>query len=110
MPHHPHARRHRLDRQGDAVLTPGPRGRRTNDRLYQIDLTLGTLADSLINLYDFDGNDSGWADNYGETPTSQSPWESYFSQEAYLLVQSASGATGTYTLTITEVAADAPTP
>ena len=41
---------------------------------------------------------------------SQFPWESYFAQEAYLLVQNASGATGTYTLTITEVAADAPTP
>ena len=65
------------------------------------------MADSLITLYDFDGNDSGWADNYGETPTSQFQWESYFAQEAYLLVQSASGATGTYTLTITEVAADA---
>ena len=81
-----------------------------DNRLYQIDLTLGTLADSLTTPYDFDGNDSGWANNYGETPTSQFQWESYFAQEAYLLVQSASGATGTYTLTITEVAADAPTP
>ena len=50
------------------------------------------------------------AENYGETPTSHFQWESYFAQEAYLLVQSASGATGTYTLTIAEVAADAPTP
>ena len=59
---------------------------------------------------DFDGNDSGWAENYGEAPTSQFQWESYFAQEVYLLVQSASRATGTYTLTLTEVAADAPTP
>ena len=64
---------------------------------YQIDVALGTLDDSIVDLYDSDG----WLetnDNYGETFASRLYWEALSSGERYVAVEGYG--IGTYTLTV----------
>ena len=77
---------------------------------YQIDVALGTLTDFLVTLYDSDGNEEAWSDDYGDSLASQILWVAPTAGEYYLAVESADGGTGTYTLTITTVAANTPAP
>ena len=67
--------------------------------LYQIDVTLGTLFDSVATLYDSDGLELGYSDGYGGTSTSRIYWEAQSSGNHYVAVESWSGI-GSYTLTI----------
>ena len=67
---------------------------------YQIDVALGTLDDSIVDLYDV-----GWSfldsnDDYGDTYASRLYWEAPSSGERYVAVK---GGTGTYTLTVSIV-------
>ena len=67
--------------------------------LYQIDVTLGTLFDSVATLYDSDGLELGYSDGYGDTSASRIYWEAQSSGNHYVAVESWSGI-GSYTLTI----------
>ena len=67
--------------------------------LYQIDVTLGTLFDSVATLYDSDGLELGYSDGYGGTSASRIYWEAQSSGNHYVAVESWSGI-GSYTLTI----------
>ena len=77
---------------------------------YQIDVALGTLTDSFVTLYDSDGYEEAWGDDYKDSLASQILWVAPTAGEYYLAVESADGTTGTYTLTITPVVADTPAP
>ena len=67
--------------------------------LYQIDVTLGTLSDSVATLYDSDGFDLDYNDDHGDTSASRIYWEAQSSGNHYVAVESWSGI-GSYTLTI----------
>ena len=68
---------------------------------YQIDVALGTLDDSIVDLYDV-----GWSfldsnDDYGDTYASRLYWEAPSSGERYVAVEGFG--IGTYTLTVSLV-------
>ena len=67
--------------------------------LYQIDVTLGTLSDSVATLYDSDGLELDYNDDYGDTSASRIYWEAQSSGNHYVAVEGWSGI-GSYTLTI----------
>ena len=67
--------------------------------LYQIDVTLGTLSDSVATLYDSDGSELERNDDHGDTLASRIYWEAQHSGNHYVAVEGWSG-TGSYTLTI----------
>ena len=77
--------------------------------LYQIDVTLGTLSDSVATLYDSDGFELGYNDDYGDTSASRIYWEAQSSGDHYVAVESWSGV-GSYTLTIAVVTSPTTTP
>ena len=64
---------------------------------YQIDVALGTLDDSIVDLYDVDWSFLDSNDDYG-TSASRLYWEAPSSGERYVLV--GGYGTGTYTLTV----------
>lgn len=70
-------------------------------QLYQIDVTLGTLTDSLATLYD---NTEGWPltsnDDHGRSTASRIYWEATDSVPHYVEVSGFGDRTGTYTLTV----------
>ena len=55
---------------------------------YQIDVALGTLDDSIVELYDVDGSFLDTNDDYGDTLASRLYWEAPSSGERYVLVGS----------------------
>ena len=65
---------------------------------YQIDVALGTLDDSIVNLYDGDGWFLDTNDDYGDTYASRLSWEAPSSGERYVAVEGYG--VGTYTLTV----------
>ena len=65
---------------------------------YQIDVALGTLDDSMVDLYDSDGWFLDTNDDYGDTYASRLYWEAPSSGERYVAV--GGYGTGTYTLTV----------
>ena len=65
---------------------------------YQIDVALGTLDDSIVELYDTDGSFLDSSDDYGNTYASRLSWRATSSGEKYVFV-GGYGA-GTYTLTV----------
>ena len=65
---------------------------------YQIDVALGTLDDSIVELYDVDWSFLDSSDDYGETYASRLYWEAPSSGERYVFV--GGYGTGTYTLTV----------
>ncbi len=75
----------------------------TEGQQYRIAVELGTLPDSAVGLYDSDGFDLDWNDDYGDTLASLIEWTAPASGEYYLAVETADGSAGTYTLTIGEV-------
>ena len=71
---------------------------------YQIDVALGTLDDSIVDLYDADGSFLDSNDDYGDTSASRLYWEAPSSGERYVLV--GGYGTGTYTLTVSLIVDD----
>ena len=68
---------------------------------YQIDVALGTLDDSIVELYDADGSFLDTNDDYGDTLASRLSWNAPSSGERYVLVWGAyTSSRGTYTLTV----------
>ena len=65
---------------------------------YQIDVALGTLDDSIVELYDVDWSFLETNDDYGDTYASRLYWEAPSSGERYVAVEGYG--TGTYTLTV----------
>ena len=65
---------------------------------YQIDVALGTLDDSIVELYDVDWSFLDSSDDYGDTYASRLYWEAPSSGERYVFV--GGYGTGTYTLTV----------
>ena len=69
---------------------------------YVIVVSLGTLADSVLGLYDANGEELGWNDDYGDTAGSRIEWTAPASGEYFLAVEGFDvDATGTYALTVT---------
>ena len=68
---------------------------------YQIDVALGTLDDSIVELYDVNWSFLDTNDDYGDTYTSRLYWEAPSSGERYVAVYGYG--TGTYTLTVSLV-------
>ena len=69
-------------------------------RLYQIDVGLGTLPDSVLVLLGPDGLELTFNDDYGDSPASRIVWEAPASGDYYLEVRGFSSDSGSYTLTI----------
>ena len=65
---------------------------------YQIDVALGTLYDSIVDLYDGDGSFLDTNDDHGDTYASRLFWEAPSSGERYIAV--VGSGIGTYTLTV----------
>ena len=74
---------------------------------YRIDVALGTLDDSIVDLYDTDGSFLDTNDDYGDTYASRLSWEAPSSGERYVLVGGAyTSSQGTYTLTVSLIIDD----
>ena len=67
-------------------------------RSYQIDVALGTLDDSIVDLYDPDGSFLDTNDDYGDTYASRFHFEASSSGEHFVAVDGYG--TGTYTLKV----------
>ena len=71
---------------------------------YQIDVALGTLDDSIVDLHDTDWSFLDTNDDYGDTYASRLYWNAPSSGERYVLVGGAyTSSQGTYTLTVSIV-------
>ena len=72
-------------------------------RWYTIQTSLGTLADSIITLYDASGSRIDGNDNIGETTRASGlEWPAPSSATYYVKVEGADGKTGTYRLSLAE--------
>ena len=67
---------------------------------YRIDVALGTLNDSMLTVYDADGWEVGFNDDYGGGSASRIIWEAPASGDYYVEVSGYDSATGSYTLTV----------
>ena len=68
---------------------------------YVIDVTLGTLTDSVLVLYDTDGlTELDWNDDYGESLASRLYWTAPAAGEYYLAVQSVEGDAGDFAISV----------
>ncbi len=72
----------------------------TEGEFYDLDLTLGTLQDSVLDLYDADGIWLDGNDDYGDSTASRLIWLAPSTGTYYVEVTSFGDGTGTYTLTI----------
>ena len=70
------------------------------DELYELDVTLGTLQDSLLQVYEADGAWLDGNDDYGDSSASRLIWHAPSTDTYYVEVSSFGTGTGTYTLTI----------
>ena len=70
--------------------------------LYQIDVALGTLSDSVVALYDADNTQLAFNDDYEDSSGSRIFWEAPNTGSYYVEVTSYGDGTGSYTLTIAE--------
>ena len=68
--------------------------------LYQIDVALGTLGDSVVAVYDADETQLAFNDDYEGTLASRVFWEAPTAGRYYVAVASLGDGTGSYTLTI----------
>ena len=67
---------------------------------YQIDVALGTLDDSVLTIYDADGWEVAYNDDYGEGSASRIMWEVPATGVYYVEVSGYGSSTGSYTLTV----------
>ena len=70
-------------------------------QLYELDVTLGTLEDSVLEIYDADGTWLDGNDDYGNSTASRLIWNAPNTGTYYIQVTSFHAGTGTYTLTLT---------
>ena len=70
-------------------------------RTYRLDVTLGTLGDSVLDLTDSNSAQLAYNDDFGDSFGSRIVWEAPASGNYYVMVSAWSGA-GSYTLTISE--------
>ena len=68
--------------------------------LYQIDVALGTLGDSVATVYDAHETELAFNDDYGGSLASRVFWEAPSSGRYYIAVASWGDETGSYTLTV----------
>ena len=68
--------------------------------LYQIDVTLGTLDDSVVGLYDADETELAFNDDYKHSSASRIVWVAPGSGSYYIKVAAWGSGTGSYTLTV----------
>ena len=80
----------------------------TEGEFYDLDLTLGTLEDSVLDLYDADGNWLDGNDDYGDSTASRLIWLAPSTGTYYVEVTSFGTGTGTYTLTVSDITDDHP--
>ena len=73
----------------------------TGGERYELDVTLGTLQDSVLVLYDADDSRLFGNDDYADSTASRLIWLAPATGTYYALVHSFGTGTGTYTLTIT---------
>ena len=72
---------------------------------YVMVVSLGTLTDSFLGLYDANGEGLDWNDDYGDTTGSRIEWTAPATGDYFLAVEGFDvDTTGTYTLTVTEAA------
>ena len=69
-------------------------------RLYQIDVTLATLPDSVATLYDPDGAQLEHSDDHADTTASRIYWQALNSGNYYVAVEGWSDNTGAYTVSV----------
>ena len=69
-------------------------------KLYQIDVALETLGDSVVTLYNSDEWELAFNDDYSGSSASRIFWEAPSSGSYYVEVASWGDGTGSYTLTI----------
>lgn len=69
-------------------------------QLYQIDVVLETLHDSVATLYDSEGFELASNDDNGDSLASRISWEAEYSGSHYVAVEGFSSDTGSYTLSI----------
>lgn len=67
-------------------------------QLYQVDIILGTLPDSVVTVYDPSGNEVAYNDDYGDSLASRAWWEASVSGSYRIDVWGFG--TGTFTLTV----------
>ncbi len=72
----------------------------TEGELYQVDVTLGTLDDSVAALYDADETELASNDDYEGSPASRIVWVAPGSGSYYVKVAAWGSGTGSYTLTV----------
>ena len=68
---------------------------------YQIDVALGSLDDSIVEMYDSDGLFLDSNDDYSGNTASRLLWQASSSGELYVAVAAFGSGVGTYTLTVT---------
>ena len=73
---------------------------------YQLDVTLGTLDDSVLDVFDADGTWLDGNDDYGDSTASRLVWDAPATGTYYVQVASFDTGTGTYTLTISGITDD----
>ena len=73
----------------------------TEGEYYELDVTLGTLEDSVLDLYDAEGHPLDGNDDYGDSTASRLIWQAPGTGTYHVEVTSFGPGTGTYTLTIT---------
>ena len=69
-------------------------------QFYQIDVALGTLEDSMLTIYDADGREVAYNDDYGGGSASRILWEAPATGDYRIFVSGFGTATGSYTLTV----------
>ena len=71
-------------------------------QLYQIDVALGSLPDSYLELLDSNGWDLAYNDDHGDSPASRVVWEALASGDYYLAVEASvwDAQVGSYALTV----------
>ena len=67
---------------------------------YQIDIALGTLGDSVLTIYDADGSEVAYNDDYGGGSASRIIWEAPATGVYYVEVSGFGLTTGSYTLIV----------
>ena len=69
-------------------------------QLYQIDVGLGSLPDSVLRLLGPDGWELTYNNDHGDSPASRIVWEAPASGDYYLVVRGIASGSGSYTLTV----------
>ena len=73
----------------------------TEGEYYELDVTLGTLQDSVLDLYDAEGQRLASNDDYGDSTASRLTWHAPSTGTYHVRVTNFNAGTGTYTLTTT---------